>query len=98
MKRGTEQPAQFAVCTDNAGYAASLEVGKLYPLIADAEASKHGYLRIIDESGEDYGYAAKRFFVLAVPQTLAKALRPRRTARSLPGRKRRASRRRSAKV
>ena len=55
---------QFAVCTDNAGYPASLEVGKLYPVIPDAEASKHGYLRVIDESGDDYGYAARRFFLL----------------------------------
>jgi hypothetical protein len=32
---------------------------------------------VIDESGEDYGYSAGRFFVLQVPETLAKALRPR---------------------
>jgi len=31
---------------------------------------------VIDESGEDYGYAAERFFVLQVPEVLAKALSP----------------------
>ena len=70
----------WGVCTDNAGYPASLEVGKLYPVIPDAEAAKHGYMRVIDESGEDYGYAANRFFVLGVPEALARALRPHRNA------------------
>ena len=54
---------RFGVCTDNSGYSASLEVGKLYPVIPDAEAAKHGYLRVVDESGEDNGYSAVRFFL-----------------------------------
>ena len=74
MRRKATRPTQFGVCTDNRGYPASLEVGKLYPVIPDAEAAKHGYIRVIDESGEDYGYSAERFFVLKVPETLAKAL------------------------
>ena len=74
MKANAARPTQFVVCTDNNGYPASLEVGKLYPVIPDAEAAKHGYLRVIDESGEDYGYSAERFFVLDVPQALAKIL------------------------
>jgi hypothetical protein len=51
------------VCIDNAGYAASLEAGKLYPVIPDDEAAKHGYIRVVDESGEDYGYSAERFII-----------------------------------
>lgn len=74
MRSRTTRPTQFGVCTDNRGYVASLEVGKLYPVIPDAEAAKHGYIRVIDESGEDYGYSADRFFVLAVPEALAKTL------------------------
>ncbi len=65
---------RFGVCTDNRGYPASLEVGKLYPVIPDAEAAKHGYIRVIDESGDDYAYSAERFFILQVPKALAKAL------------------------
>ena len=49
----------------------------------DAEAAKHGYIRVIDESGEDYGYSAERFFVLQVPEALAKALRVRSGMRTL---------------
>jgi hypothetical protein len=65
---------QFGVCIDNRGYAASLEVGKLYRVIPDEEASQRGYLRVVDESGEDYGYAASRFFLLNVPRPIALAL------------------------
>ena len=74
MRSRTRRPTRFGVCTDNRGYPASLEVGKLYPVIPDAQAAKHGYIRVIDESGEDYGYSADRFFVLPVPEALAKAL------------------------
>lgn len=75
MKKQSTRPKGFAVCIDNTGYLASLEAGKLYPVVPDAEASKHGLIRVIDESGEDYGYAADRFFVLEVPHALEKALK-----------------------
>lgn len=82
MKSKVRPPIQFGVCTDNRGYPASLEVGKLYPVIPDAEAAKHGYIRVIDESGEDYGYSAERFFLLQVPEALAKTLTAHAGARS----------------
>jgi len=50
------------------------EVGKLYRILPDQDAEKHGYLRIVDESGEDYGYAARRFFVIDLPKPLEKVL------------------------
>ena len=59
-----------AVCIDNKGYEASLEVGKLYRVIADDEAASHGYIRVVDESGEDYGYSAGRFRAIEVPLAL----------------------------
>ena len=37
-------------------------------MIRDREAEAHGYLRIVDESGEDYGYAADRFFAIELPK------------------------------
>jgi len=74
MKRKTRKAVHFAVCLTNDGYKASLEVGKLYQVIPDKEAAAHGYIRVVDESGEDYGYAAERFFPLEVPQALADAL------------------------
>lgn len=74
MKRPRKSRLRFAVCVKNKGYEASLEIGKLYRVIADSSAQSHGYLRIIDESGEDYGYAADRFFAIDVPKPLEKVL------------------------
>jgi hypothetical protein len=72
VERGRARP--LAVCIQNRGYEASLEVGKLYRVVPDEDAEKHGYLRIVDESGEDYGYAARRFFAVDLPKSLEKVL------------------------
>jgi len=74
MRKKAKQAIHFAVCINNEGYRASLEVGKLYRVVPDEAAASHGYIRVVDESGEDYGYAADRFFPLEVPQALADAL------------------------
>jgi hypothetical protein len=47
---------RLVVCVDNEGYPASLERRKLYVTLHDPAAEKHGLLRIIDESGDDYLY------------------------------------------
>ncbi len=39
---------------DNSEYPASLELHKIYRVIADRDALQDGDLRIVDESGEDY--------------------------------------------
>ena len=74
MKKRTKQQVHFAVCINNDGYEASLELGKLYRIVPDEKAEAHGYIRVIDESGEDYAYSLKRFFRLEVPRPLEKAL------------------------
>jgi hypothetical protein len=65
---------QFAVCVNNDGYVASLEIGKLYRLIRDDQAEEHGFWRVVDESGEDYAYAKDRFFPIEIPEALKKTL------------------------
>lgn len=65
---------RFAVCINNAGYAASLEVRKLYEVVADPEAEKDDMIRIIDESGEDYLYAADRFVFAPLPAAVERAV------------------------
>jgi hypothetical protein len=74
MKKPRKTPVRFAVCIKNKGYEASLEIGKLYRVVPDRQSESHGYLRIVDESGEDYGYAATRFFSIDVPKPLERAL------------------------
>ncbi len=65
---------QFVVCLNNDGYAASLEVGKLYRIVADKKAEKLGGLRVIDEDGEDYFYDSEMFCHLQVPPVVAQTL------------------------
>lgn len=65
----------FAVCVRNRGYAASLEVRKLYPVVNDPEAATDDLIRVIDESGEDYLYPARLFQKVALPAELQRALR-----------------------
>lgn len=64
----------FAICLNNDSYPASLEVGKLYRVIPDEEAASHGYVRVVDESGEDYAYAKDRFYPVALPAAIARTL------------------------
>jgi hypothetical protein len=65
----------FVVCLRNRGFAASLEVRKLYPLINDPDAEANNLIRVIDESGEDYLYPARSFRKLALPTDIQRALR-----------------------
>ena len=74
MKNSTDQTLQFALCLNNEGYPASLEIGKLYRVVPDEEAAVHGYIRIIDESGEDYAFTADRFHVMYLPHAVGQAL------------------------
>jgi len=57
----------FVICTDNRGYEVSLEVRKLYEVFSDLDADKHGYLRVVDESGEDYLYPKSCFLDVDLP-------------------------------
>jgi hypothetical protein len=61
------------MCIDNQGYAASLEVGKVYRVLP-GDAGLASWIRVIDESGEDYLYPAKRFVPMAVPPRGRRAL------------------------
>ncbi len=70
----SEDTIQFAVCLNNDGYPASLEVGKLYRVIPDEQAAAENYLRVIDESGEDYAFAINRFHLVKLPPAVRKAL------------------------
>jgi hypothetical protein len=74
MKKKPKRKIQFAVCVSNKKYEASLELGNLYRIIPDEKVESHGYLRIVDESGENYGYSADRFFRLEVPQPRERTL------------------------
>ena len=65
----------YAVCIRNAGFGASLEVRKLYPVVDDPDAEANNLIRVIDESGEDYVYPARLFQRLTLPREIQRALR-----------------------
>ena len=64
----------FAVCVENKD-CETLEKRKIYHVLQDEEAEKEGYLRVIDESGEDYLYPQSYFVLVQLPREAQEALR-----------------------
>lgn len=58
---------KFALCLKNDA-CEDLEIRKIYQVLPDNEAAKEGYLRIIDESGEDYLYPESYFVLVDLPR------------------------------
>ena len=68
------QAKQLVVCVDNEGYEASLEKRKIYVALRDVASEKHGMLRIVDESGEDYLYPKTFFHSISLTQAERRAV------------------------
>jgi hypothetical protein len=62
------------ICLDNSGYEVSLERRKIYVALPDVKAERSGYLRILDESGEDYLYPVRRFVAAELPVSTRRAV------------------------
>ena len=67
--------AAFAVCVRNEGYPASLELRKIYRVLPDAFGEQHGFIRVVDESGEDYLFPSDYFVAVDLPASLRQKLR-----------------------
>ena len=67
----TEQ--RFALCIENKG-CEDLEKRKVYQILPDEAAAKEGYLRVVDESGEDYLYPDSYFILVKLPRKAEDAL------------------------
>jgi hypothetical protein len=70
-----KREAQFVICVGNKGYAASLELRKIYQVLPDKAGLKHHQLRVIDESGEDYLYPEELLVAVKLPQAVEQAVR-----------------------
>ena len=70
---GETTQLRFAVCIDNAGYPDDLNVRTIYYLLPDDSAARSKYLRIVDETGEDYLYPAELFALIDVSIEARKA-------------------------
>jgi hypothetical protein len=67
------QIQQFALCVDNRD-CEDLERRKIYQVLPDEEAEKEGFLRVIDESGDDYLYPQSYFVLVQLPREAQDAL------------------------
>lgn len=64
----------YAVCIRNEEYEGALELRKIYEVLEDPKATGMQYVRIIDESGEDYLYPAAWFLPLDLPRAVETVL------------------------
>ena len=65
--------ARFVVCVRNQD-CEDLEIRKVYRVLPDEAAAEDDYIRVIDESGEDYLYPANYFFPIEIPRAAEEAL------------------------
>lgn len=73
MGKGRKEQT-FALCIENKD-CEDLEKRKIYRVRPDDKAAKEGYLRVIDESGEDYLYPQSYFILVQLPREAQEALR-----------------------
>lgn len=79
---------KFVLCVRNEN-CDDLELRKVYPVLDDPDAAKDGFLRVIDESEEDYLYPSRNFVRIALPREAENAMkRPLRRATRMVGRQR----------
>ena len=64
---------KFALCIENKD-SEDLEKRKIYQILPDDDAEKEGYLRVVDESGEDYLYPRSYFVLISLPREAEEAL------------------------
>lgn len=71
--KGEKQRSAFVLCIRNDG-ADDLELRKIYQVVPDPPAVREGYVRVVDESGEDYLYPAEYFVPVRLPVAIAQEL------------------------
>jgi len=70
MRVEKPQP-RFVLCIRSEG-SDDLEPRKVYRVLPDRAAARDGYVRVIDESGEDYLYPAGYFVPVRLPVGIAR--------------------------
>jgi len=65
--------SRFAICITNKG-SDDLQVWKLYQVLDDPTVAVEDYLRVVDDSGEDYLYPANSFVIVEFPSLIERKL------------------------
>ena len=72
MKAHKEKP-KFVICIHSQD-TEDLEISKVYQVLPDEAAARDGFVRVIDDSGEDYLYPADYFVPVTLPVAAVDAL------------------------
>ena len=72
--RKSKPESQLVICLSNTDYPESLEVRKLYRVLPDISAERDNFIRIVDETGEDYLYPANMFIKVELPAAIGRRL------------------------
>ncbi|MBN2450439.1 MAG: hypothetical protein JXR77_08615 [Lentisphaeria bacterium] len=67
MKTTQNTATRFVLCIETRD-CGDLERGKVYRALPDASAAADAYVRVVDESGEDYLYPESYFVPVEVPE------------------------------
>lgn len=79
--RVQQTSSSFALCVEDDGME-DLEARKLYQILPDRDAAREGYIRVVDESGEDYMYPSDLFVPVRLPAAVVRRLREPARSRS----------------
>ena len=74
IMRVLQASSSFALCVEDGGME-DLETRKLYQILPDRDAAREGYIRVVDESGEDYMYPSDLFVPVRLPAAVVRRLR-----------------------
>jgi hypothetical protein len=68
-----QNDSEAVICIENEGNEASLQVWKIYKSLRDDDALSEGFMRVIDESGEDYLFPEEIFARIELPHDVRKS-------------------------
>ncbi len=73
MSKRRNTTPRFAVCveTDDPDL---LTPRMIYRVLPDESAARSGYVRVVDNEGEDYLYPAKYFVIVDLPREVERAI------------------------
>jgi hypothetical protein len=78
MNKEVSANRQFVVCIRNDEFEVALSLHTIYPVLPDESAERIGWIRIVDNSGEDYLYPGDFFQAIEVSRSLGEQLLRRR--------------------
>jgi hypothetical protein len=79
---------QALICVANEGNEVSLQLWKIYQSLRDDDARSEGFVRVVDETGEDYLFPEQNFVPIELPREVQRpferAIREQRRAATAP--------------